>query len=63
MQNKEVIQHLKISGAEFLNFALPCLIFEFIRLVPDKTSFLVTILAGKRLFPFRTQKLSPSGRW
>jgi hypothetical protein len=34
-------------------------IFEFIRLLPDKTSFLVTILTGKRLIPFRTQKLSP----
>ena len=37
--------------------------FDFIRLQPDVTSFLVTILARKRLIPFRTQKLSSSGRW
>jgi hypothetical protein len=27
--------------------------------MPDKINFLVTLLAGKRLIPFRTQKLSP----
>ena len=50
---------------DFLNFAFCSLIFKFEKFRPEGLihEFLVTIRTGRRLFPFRTQKLSPCGRW
>ena len=58
-------KNLKIARFGLLNFGhsdlfrVSILGFRIYQAPPDKTSFLATILTGKRLIPFRTQKLSP----
>ena len=63
-------EHPHIFSFEFLVFRFKLLNLFFLQLNKSRseklrglTNLLVTLRTVKRLFPFRTQKLSPHGRW